>query len=202
MSEEKVPEKEKKGIVKHVGGFKDDEAKKKKSFIYKYLNRFFNKQALDPVIRGFLSDILIGGIQRMINGNNATITPTAFQNLGNNLQAYNRMFQNNLMQQQQQQQQAISAMQMTDYSSNVYLVESRVQGIELINAITAAIKTHGFVRVSDVNEANDKPDKDWTDNDYGWVDISGYQIQPQVFGGKYLVILPPPINIKGMERRF
>ena len=184
-----MPDEKKKGVIPHIGGFKEE---KKTGMFERYLNRFFNKQSMESLARGFLYDFLIGGINRMFNGSNVNPSQQAFTNLTNN---YSQMFRNNLF---QQQQIPTGIQQLSNYDRNVFPVESRVKALQLVDAINEAIRREGKVRITDVNEATDKPDNDWTDNDYGWYSIEGYQIQPQVFGSKVLLILPLPVKIKNM----
>lgn len=178
---------EKKTVIPHIGGYNEA---KKMGILERYLNRFFSKQALEPLIKGFVYDILVGGINRMINGSN---TPTNYGSFQSLRQDYGRMFQNNLMQQQMYQQQMPMN---TEFTRNAFPVENRAKGVELIDAINAAIRREGKVRVTEVNEAVDKPDRDWTDHDYGWYDITGWQMVPQAFGSKMIVVLPEPVKLK------
>lgn len=184
--EGKAPEKQ--SVIPHIGGYKET---RKIGFVERCLNRFFSRQALEPLIKGFLLDLLVGGINRMINGSN---TPSAgygsFQNLR---QDYGRMFQNNLMQNQGLQRPTQPS---NEFTVNAFPVESRAKAVELIDAINAAIRREGKVRVTEVNEAVDKPDRDWVDQDYGWYDITGWQIVPQAFGSKMIVVLPMPVKLK------
>jgi hypothetical protein len=170
-------------------GIREDD--RKVGLLERYLNRFFNRKAMEPLVKGFLLDLLIGGISRMING---TSTPSGgyggtFQSMR---QDYGRMFQNNLIQNQQH----FPSSSGEEFAPNEFPVADRVSAIEFIEWINNKIRCEGKIRITDANEVVKKPDRDWVDRDYGWYDITGYQIVPRTFGRSVIVVLPTPVKLK------
>lgn len=187
-----MPDEKKKGLLMHIGSVNQEE--KNEGFLMRYFKRFFNKQALDPLVRSFLTDALVGGVNRMINGTNNSPYGSAFQNLARN---YNQMFQNNLFAQQPQLQAPVQKPTNT-YSWNVVLLPSRAKATAMIEDINRVIATGNKVKVSDVNMAVDRPDRDYTDNEYGWaVPFTLADCQTILNeDGTCILVLPKPMVIK------
>lgn len=186
--------KEKKdGVLPHVGGFKPNE--QRVSFLTKYFYRFFNKKALEPLFKRFLSDLLIGGIQRMINGSDTQVITTTHTD-------YSRRSSNlNLL----SSSSSSTSKPALELAINEFLVFTRADAEIMLKGINDKIAREGKVSVAAVNEATDKPDNDYPDHELGWVKIDQFEIEhirDNEGQDKYLVrILPMPIKIKGIQRK-
>jgi hypothetical protein len=179
----------------HIGGYSED------TFIDKILDavtRLFDKKAWKPLIKSMLLSGIHSGIDRMINNGNTN--PYYQQNSVQGFMNYNQKFLNAAV--------TTGVNQIFDgygdNPSNVYIMCNEATAYRfrdtLINCINSNPKH--YISVTKANRICDKPDRDWTDRDWGWTDVNAIymaRIEPRGHGEKYALILPPPVSIKHLN---
>lgn len=84
---------------------------------------------------------------------------------------------------------------MTDYTlePDDIIVDTRRQATNALNEVNKCIRKYGNASIADLYDAVELT-SDWTDGKYGWYDIRGASIRP-IRGGKYLIIMPPTVEL-------
>jgi len=138
--------------------------------------------AKDAVVDGFT-----GGIERMVFGEASgrrRVRP------GGGMFAQNMSMRTNYQQPTTIRQPAISARGRANFQFDEILIESRVEGDEIIATLIERIEQFGFTSVRDLYDALGVESK-WTEEKYGWTDLSYARVH-RARGGGYLLDLPKP----------
>ena len=139
--------------------------------------------AKDAVVDGFT-----GGIERMVFGE---ASGRRRSRPGGGMFAQNVQAQRtNYQQATTIRQPAISARGRANFQFDEILIESRVDGDEIIATLIERIEQFGFTSVRDLYDALGVESK-WTEEKYGWTDLSYARVH-RARGGGYLLDLPKP----------
>ena len=186
---------EEKDKLPHVGGYSKNT---KTDAIIEAVFRLFDKKSWKPLIMNMIRSGVHSGIDRMFNG--ASGTSTTYYQQSPAQQAYTdykQMFANNLFNQ-------LTGPVTSDIPPNVYPMENSAKAYMLRDAVAEYIRQNRKISVTKVNVIADKPDRDWTDSSWGWVDAdavmaSPVQMKDPQHSEKCFLILPQPIDIRNIQ---
>lgn len=179
----------------HVGGYSEDTIIDK---VLDAVTRLFDKKAWKPLIKSMLLSGIHSGIDRMINDGNPN--PYYQQNTVQGFMNYNQRFLTNAVSNGINQVFDNSG----DIPSNVYPMHNEAKAYQFRDVLVSCINNNPrhYVSVTKANRICDKPDRDWTDRDWGWTDVNAIysaRIEQRGYGDKCYLILPPPVSIKHLN---
>jgi hypothetical protein len=139
--------------------------------------------AKDAVVDGFT-----GGIERMVFGeaSGRRRSRPGGGMFAQNVQAHRTNYQAATS----IRQPTISARGRANFQFDEILLDSRVEGDEVIATLIERIEQYGAATVRDLYDALGEESK-WTEEKYGWVDLSYARVH-RARGGGYLLDLPKP----------
>ncbi len=167
---------------------------------FRTVKRSLIQDVVIPTIRDFLADIFIGGIERTLYGGSgvrrhsrSSQTPSSYSSSlvrpDPVREPYYNMYGTNKAVQKPQLATKVSRFDFSDV-----VMRDRASAQDLLDILRLAIAEQGYVTVGELYDALDKVDDlDFTDNYYGWRDLSGARIK-RVFSG-YWLDLPDPVQI-------
>ncbi len=151
----------------------------------KSIGDYILKKIIEPAVRKMIFDTVVNGLNIALFDKpaNTTVTPTSLSGMVqyNNVSQSNNSLINNV---------AISSRQNATYSN---VVRTQQEFESALNAANETILSFGCVRVSELNEFLGITGN-WTDQKYGWTDISSARIEPLIGGGCRL-IMPKAMQI-------
>lgn len=194
VTEEKKPKDHVPGLIS------PEEASPFKKFINTFLEEdlptaittVWKKQGI-PAIKGFVSDMVMNTVNRMLykDGQHG---PGTFQDYGGQSTLVRNVVRASASNNNVQQSQAKSA---RIVSLDDLYFPTRSSAKYLIDCLNKDIERQGYARVSDVYEHLSKPDNPvvgkYPDNYHGWTSLADAYVRPA--GNSFKVILPRPIQL-------
>lgn len=187
---------EQKKTLKKVGGLvKGYERAPWKKFIGMFFEEDFGavvKYLITDVIRprgkDFLAETFIAGIERAIYGDGAR--PSSSRNsssLNTNATNYNKA---------SSVRKVTTDSETPKFAFDDVVLEDRAHAQDLLDTLRGTIGKYGYVRVSELYDILEAPElSDFTDNYWGWKDLSNVPII-RLFGGKYTLGFPKPVPME------
>lgn len=153
---------------RHVfSGFFSEDASNVKSYL--------GTEVLLPTIKKTISDLVTTGIDVLLYGEKKNHS-------GGNKPSYRSYYD--------EQRNVTSYIPSTSrgYTFKDVVLESRSDAEQLLDSMIDIVKRYGSISVADMYDLVGEPSK-YTDNNYGWVDLSGAHAERDVFGS-YILKLP------------
>lgn len=189
--------------LKKVAGFV---AKKRRSPFKTFASVFFEedlptvkesliKEVIIPTIKDFMADIFIGGIERTLyGGSSRRKSDRGYSNglVRSSLDGYRDYTRNSVRRRSEEKERDERA---EKFSFEDVVMRDRASAQDLLDTLKAAITKYGNVSVSELYDTLDVTENvNFTDNYYGWTDLSAAQIR-RVRNG-YWIDLPKPVSLK------
>ena len=148
--------------------------------------KYLVSDVIKPRGKDFLAEMFIAGIERAIYGD-GSVPPSSRSSLSG---------QKNYSTSSVLKSSTPSTSQSPKFSFDDVVMQDRAAAQDLLDTLRGAIAKYGYVKVSELYDILDSPKlSDFTDNYWGWKDLSNVPII-RLFGGKYTLGLPKPIPIE------
>lgn len=184
---------------KNIGKVIDGTAKvAKKGEFQKAVDAFLPEEGLKGINDHIIMDVVIPTIKKIISDTVETLlygsTGLAPRNgTGNKSKTSYSGFYNRKEEEEQYSRPIGSSRLNASYSYEEIVLETRGQALSVISCMEEVIDTYECVSVADLYEMVDLTGN-YTDNNYGWLDLRGAQVI-QLRRGGYALKLPKPVKL-------
>lgn len=191
---EKKETQSKKNITKVIEG---KATVAKKGEFQKMVDAFLPEEGLAGIKDHILMDVVIPTIKKIISDTVETVlygaTGIAPRNNSNKLKTSYSGYYNRREEEERYGRPITSSRTTNTYSYEDIILETRGQALNVIACMEEIIDQYECVSIADLYEMVDLTGN-YTDNNYGWLDIQGAQVI-QLRRGGYALKLPRPIKL-------
>lgn len=149
------------------------------------VGQFLVVDVIVPAIKTLLADIASQGVERMLFGEVSRRSTTARPGNGGRYTSYSRMSETPSRREMSQRARAT-------HDFRDIILDTRVEAEEVLTELDRLIRQYDVASVSDLYQLTDL-DPSWTDNKWGWTDLSTADIRRVREG--YMLILPRAVQI-------
>jgi len=185
---------------KNIGKVIEGQAKiGKKSELQKMADAFLPEEGLSGIKDHIIMDVVVPTIKKIISDTVETIlygatgmTPRNGSNSNKSKTSYGSYYARKEEEERYARPVGSSRMNAT-YSYEEIILETRGQALNVIACMEDIIETYECVSIADLYEMVDLTGN-YTDNNYGWLDLRGARVE-QLRRGGYALRLPKPIKL-------
>jgi hypothetical protein len=185
-----------KHALRKVGGYAGE---LKKNAFQKFADVFFEedlptvkrsliREVVIPTIKDFIADIFIGGVERTLYGTGSRTKRDYSSRVKNVSSASWRSYYDG------KRDSSRTKDDDDDFSFKDVVMRDRSSAQDLLDTLKEAIRDYKNVSVAELYEALDKESVNFTDNYYGWTDLSDATIRRVATG--YWLDLPKPEQLR------
>lgn len=183
---------------KNIGKVIEGNAKiAKKGELQKVVDAFLPEEGLNGIKDHIIMDVVIPTIKKIISDTVETIlygaTGIAPRNGNNKPKTSYSGYYNRREEEERYSRPVGSSRMVNTYSHEDIILETRGQALSVIACMEEIIDQYECVSIADLYEMVDLTGN-YTDNNYGWLDLQGAQVI-QLRRGGYALKLPKPIKL-------